>query len=167
MKKPKLHESVFIADGAKVLGDVTIGEDSSVWYNAVIRADHAGVTIGRQTNIQDGVIIHVDPESPVSIGDGVVVGHGAIIHACTVGDRSLVGMGAIVLNDAVIGKDCLIGAGALVTGGTVIPDGMLVLGSPAKVIRPVTEEEKTDIRESAREYAAEARQMKAGQIAEK
>ena len=97
----------------------------------------------------------------------MVVGHGAIIHACTVGDHSLVGMGAIILNDAVIGKDCLIGAGALVTGGTVIPDGMLVLGSPAKVIRPVTEEEKTDIRESAREYAAEARQMKAGQIAEK
>ena len=163
MKEPKLHESVFIADGAKVLGDVVMGEDSSVWYNAVIRADNARVTIGKQTNIQDGAIIHVDPDSPVKIGDGVVVGHGAIIHACTVGDHSLVGMGAIILNDAVIGKDCLIGAGALVTGGTVIPDGMLVLGSPAKVIRPVTEAEKGDIQESAEGYAAEARQMKAEQ----
>ena len=163
MKEQKIHESVFIADGAKVLGDVVIGEDSSVWYNAVIRADQEQVTIGKMTNIQDGVIIHVDPDSPVTIGDGVVVGHGAIVHACTVGDRSLVGMGAIILNDAVIGRDCLIGAGALVTGGTVIPDGMLVLGSPAKAIRPVTEAEKADIRESAEEYAEEARRMKAAQ----
>ena len=163
MKELKLHESVFIADGAKVLGDVVMGEDSSVWYNAVIRADNARVTIGKQTNIQDGAIIHVDPDSPVKIGDGVVVGHGAIIHACTVGDHSLVGMGAIILNDAVIGNDCLIGAGALVTGGTLIPDGMLVLGSPAKVIRPVTEAEKAHTRESAEGYAAEAKQMKAEQ----
>ena len=158
-QRKQTDDQAVICEGACVVGDVTLSPGVSVWYNAVIRADHAGVTIGRQTNIQDGVIIHVDPESPVTIGDGVVVGHGAIIHACTVGDRSLVGMGAIVLNDAVIGKDCLIGAGALVTGGTVIPDGMLALGSPAKIRRAVTEEEMEENRKNALEYIVCAREQ--------
>ena len=163
MKEPKLHESVFIADGAKVLGDVVLGEDSSVWYNAVIRADNARVTIGKQTNIQDGAIIHVDPDSPVNIGDGVVVGHGAIIHACTVGDHSLVGMGAIILNDAVIGKDCLIGAGALVPQHAVIPDGSLAFGSPAKVRSALDEAAIAELRQAALDYQQEAMECKAEQ----
>ena len=163
MKEPKLHESVFIADGAKVLGDVVMGEDSSVWYNAVIRADNARVTIGKQTNIQDGAIIHVDPDSPVNIGDGVVVGHGAIIHACTVGDHSLVGMGAIILNDAVIGKDCLIGAGALVPQHAVIPDGSLAFGSPARVRSALDEAAIAELHQAALDYQQEAMECKAEQ----
>ena len=164
MKEPKLHESVFIADGAKVLGDVVMGEDSSVWYNAVIRADNARVTIGKQTNIQDGAIIHVDPDSPVNIGDGVVVGHGAIIHACTVGDHSLVGMGAIVLNGAVVGRDCIIAAGALVTQGAVIPDGSMVMGAPGKVRRPLTPEEIASNAAAAAGYRRESQLYKAGEL---
>ncbi|MCR4672725.1 MAG: gamma carbonic anhydrase family protein [Lachnospiraceae bacterium] len=134
-------DKVKIFPGAVVVGDVKIGEGSSVWYNAVVRGDENPIVIGKNTNVQDCAVIHCNEVYPTIIGDGVTIGHAAIVHSATIGDNTLIGMGAIILNGAVIGKDCLIGAGALVTGKTVIPDGSLVLGSPAKVKRQLTEEE--------------------------
>ena len=146
------EKEILIADDADVIGDVTIGEKSSIWYHATIRAELCTVSIGRETNIQDGVVVHTDPGFPVSIGDRVTVGHNAIIHGSTVGDETLIGMGAILLNGSVVGKQCVIGAGALVTQGTVIPDGNMAFGSPAKLFRPLTEDERGKIGISAKEY---------------
>ncbi len=148
LKDPIIHESCFIAPTATVVGDVTLGERVSVYYGAVVRGDEGAIVIGKDTNIQDGVVVHEETR----VGCGCTIGHNAILHACTVGDNTLVGMGAIVLNGAVVGNDCIIGAGALVTGGTVIPDGMMVLGSPAKIRRPLTEEEIAGNRRSAETY---------------
>ncbi len=156
----QIHPSVYIAPGAQVIGDVTIGAESSVWFNAVVRGDSSSITIGERTNIQDLCVLHVDRGHSLTIGDDVTVGHGAIVHGCTVGNRVLVGMGAIILNDAVIGDDCIIGAGALVTGGVTIPAGSLVLGSPAKVVRPVTEEQKRDTLANGAVYVRHAREYK-------
>lgn len=149
---PNLHPTVRVAPGAHVIGDATLGEHCTVWYNAVIRADEAPVTIGAKTNVQDCAVVHVSTGHPVSIGDGVTIGHGAIVHGCTVGSNSLIGMGAIVLDGAEIGSNCIIGAGALVTQGTRISDGHMAFGSPARVIRPLTEEEIRKNRENAQEY---------------
>lgn len=160
MKKPTLHPSTFVAPNATVLGDVTLGDNSSIFYGAVLRADCSSIDIGTGSNIQDGCIIHVDPPYPVVIGNGCTVGHGAILHGCTVGDNSLIGMGAIVLNGAQIGKNCIIGAGALVTQNTVIPDGSLVIGSPAKVKRSLTPEEIEGNRQTAENYIAEITEYK-------
>ena len=160
MKKPTLHPSAFVAPNATVLGDVTLGANSSVLYGAVLRADVNSIDIGMGSNIQDGCIIHVDPPYPVVIGNGCTVGHGAILHGCAVGDNSLIGMGAIVLNGAQIGKNCIIGAGALVTQNTVIPDGSLVIGSPAKVKRSLTPEEIEGNRQTAENYIAEITEYK-------
>lgn len=152
MKEPNISKNVFVAPSADVMGDVILEENSSVWYQTVIRGDCTTIRIGKGSNIQDGSVVHADPGFPVKIGQGVTVGHGAIIHGCSVGDNSLVGMGAIVLNGATIGKNCIVAAGALVTGGTNIPDGMLAIGSPAKVLRPLREEEIASNRENAEEY---------------
>ena len=152
-----IDPTVFLAQGAVCAGAVTIGRDSSVWYNAVIRADEDRITIGSRSNVQDSAVLHTDPEHPLVIGNDVSVGHGAILHGCAVGDGTVVGMGAIVLNGAVIGKHCLIGAGALVTGKTVIPDGMLAFGSPAKVIRQLTEEEVSGNLQNAASYVSLAK----------
>lgn len=149
---PNLHPTVRIAPGAHVIGDAILGEHCTVWYNAVIRADEDPLTIGAKTNVQDCAVVHVSTGHPVSIGDGVTIGHGAIVHGCTVGSNSLIGMGAIVLDGAEIGSNCIIGAGALVTQGTRIPDGHMAFGSPARVIRPLTEEEIRKNRENAQEY---------------
>jgi carbonic anhydrase/acetyltransferase-like protein (isoleucine patch superfamily) len=149
---PNLHPTVRVAPGAHVIGDATLGEHCTVWYNAVIRADEAPVTIGAKTNVQDCAVVHVSTGHPVSIGDGVTIGHGAIVHGCTVGSNSLIGMGAIVLDGSEIGSNCIIGAGALVTQGTRIPDGHMAFGSPARVIRPLAEEEIRKNRENAQEY---------------
>ncbi len=138
----QIADNVFIAEGARLSGeDITIGKDSSVWYNAVIRSSGAPIRIGEKTNIQDGCVFHAEKGAPISVGDEVTIGHGAIIHGCTIKRGSLIGMGAIIMNGAVIGGGCLVGAGALVTEGTVVPDGSLVIGSPAKVKRALTEEE--------------------------
>ena len=145
-------KKLFIAQGAVVTGDVTMGNNVSVWYNAVIRGDMAPIEIGDDTNIQECSVLHVSENMPLVLGKGVTVGHGAILHSCTVGDNTLIGMGAIVLDGAKIGKDCLIAAGALVTGGTEIPDGSLVLGSPGKMRRALTEEEILSNRKNAEEY---------------
>ena len=157
MKTPRIHPSVFVAPNATVLGNITIGEHSSVFFGAVIRDEHASVSIGARTNIQDNCVLHNDAEFPLIVGDDCTIGHGVILHGCTVGNNTLVGMGAIVLNGAVIGRDCIIGAGALVPQNAVIPDGSLVLGMPGKVRREVTEEEKKENFGSACRYVEKAK----------
>jgi carbonic anhydrase/acetyltransferase-like protein (isoleucine patch superfamily) len=152
-KLPKLGERVFIAEGAQVVGDVEIGDDSSVWFNAVVRGDVDIIRIGKHTNIQDGSILHgMKDQYPVIVGDYVTVGHGAMLHGCTIDSHCLIGMRATILNNAKIGVQCIIGAGALVTEGTVIPARSLALGMPAKVTRKLTEEEVAGIDEYARRY---------------
>lgn len=150
--------STLVFPGAVVVGDVTLGEDCSIWYNAVLRADEAPIVIGDGSNVQDNAVLHVTQGHPLTVGKNVTVGHGAILHSCTVGDNTLIGMGAIVLDDAVIGDNCVVAAGALVTGRTVIPDGSMVMGSPAKVKRELTGEEIDGITENARVY----RELKEG-----
>src|SRR5688572_16669276 len=145
-QSPKVHPSAYIAPGATVIGDVTLGEESSVWYGAVLRGDINRIVIGPRSNIQDGSVVHLADDLPTLVGELVTVGHKAILHACTVEDEVLVGMGAIVLDGAEIGARSIIGAGALVTGGKKIPPGSLVLGSPAKVVRALTLEEQGTIR---------------------
>jgi carbonic anhydrase/acetyltransferase-like protein (isoleucine patch superfamily) len=150
--KPKLGAGVYIAKGAVVVGDVRLGDHSSVWYNAVVRGDINYISVGHHTNIQDNAVLHLADDYPCLLGNYVTVGHSAIVHACTLGDEVLVGMGAIVLDGAVVGDQCLIGAKALVTGGMEIPAGSLVLGSPAKVVRPLTMEERAGLKHWADKY---------------
>lgn len=152
MNQIKEVEGAYIAPSADVAGDVVLEKDSSIWYRAVVRADHDRIHIGVGSNIQDGCVLHVDEGYPVEVGNYVTVGHNAILHGCKIGEGSLIGMGAIVLNGADIGKNCIIGAGALITQGTVIPDGMMALGSPAKVKRVLTEAEIKQNRKGAQEY---------------
>ncbi len=151
-RAPFLDPTAFLAAGARVIGSVTIGEGSSVWYNAVLRADSDTITVGAGSNAQDNVSVHVDEGHPVVIGDDVSIGHNAVVHGCTIGDGSLIGMGAVVLSGAVIGSECLIAGGALVLGGTEVPDGSLVAGVPAKVRRELTAAEREGLRENARIY---------------
>jgi len=153
---PLVHPTVFIATGAIVVGDVTIGEDSSVWFNAVLRGDTDPIRIGRRTNIQDGCILHADPGFPCTIGDGVTVGHGAIVHGATVESDCLIGMRSVLMNGVTVGTGSIIGTGAVVTEGTQIPPGSLVLGLPAKVVRQVTSEELARIRAAAVRYVERA-----------
>lgn len=153
----KLRETtpdVLICDGARVSGDVTLGKGVNIWYNAVLRGDEGAITVGEGTNIQDCAVLHEETQ----VGAGCTIGHGAIVHGCTVGNNVLIGMGAIVLNGANIGDDCIVGAGALVTGKMDAPAGSMILGSPAKVARPLTEAEIASNREAAEGYlhAAEA-----------
>jgi len=155
-QKQRLGQGVFIAKGAVVVGDVTLGDASSIWYNAVLRGDINRIVIGHHTNIQDNSVVHLEADQPCLIGNYVTVGHAAIVHACTVGDETLIGMGSVLLDGAVIGRHCLIGARALVTPRTQIPDGSLVLGMPAKVVRPLTEEEKKGLKASAERYVGNA-----------
>ena len=138
---PQISDSAWIAPGAHVVGNVTLKDQSSVWFNAIIRGDNEPITIGLRSNVQEGAVLHVDVQCPLVIGDDVTIGHQAMLHGCTVGDGSLIGIQATVLNRAVIGKHCLIGAGALVTEGKIIPDRSLVMGSPAKIIRELTDDE--------------------------
>jgi carbonic anhydrase/acetyltransferase-like protein (isoleucine patch superfamily) len=151
-RTPQLHPSAFVAAGARVVGGVTLSEGSSVWYNAVLRADGDTITIGVGSNLQDNVSVHVDSGRPVVIGEDVSVGHNAVVHGCTIGDGSLIGMGAVVLSGAVIGAGCLIAGGAVVLEGTVVPEGSLVAGVPAKVRRELTAEERAGIVRNARVY---------------
>jgi gamma-carbonic anhydrase len=150
--KPKLGAGVYIAKGAVVLGDVRLGDYSSVWYNAVVRGDINYIEVGHHTNIQDNAVLHLADEYPCILGNYVTVGHSAVVHACTLGNEVLVGMGAIVLDGAVIGDQCLIGANALVTGGMQVPAGSLLLGSPAKVVRALSAEERSELKHWADKY---------------
>jgi carbonic anhydrase/acetyltransferase-like protein (isoleucine patch superfamily) len=150
---PKIDPTVFIAEGVHIIGDVEIGRDSSVWFNTVIRGDVNFIRIGERTNIQDNTVIHVtNKRFPTHIGSNVTIGHSAVIHACTINDYSLIGMGAVVLDDARIGPYSLVAAGAVVTMGMVVPEGMLVAGVPAKIIRPLTADERTFLEQSAQNY---------------
>jgi carbonic anhydrase/acetyltransferase-like protein (isoleucine patch superfamily) len=153
----QLDPSVFVAPGATVVGEVTIGARSSVWFGTVLRGDGASITIGAETNLQDLTLVHVDEDAPTVVGDRVTVGHRAIVHGCTIADDCLIGMGAIVLSHARIGAGSLIGAGALVKEGQVIPPGSLALGAPARVIGPVSEAHRAAIAEGTRHYVELAR----------
>ena len=160
-KNVKISEDARIAKQSVIIGDVTIGRDSCVLYYAVIRGDEAPIVIGEETNIQENCTVHVSHNKPVSIGNNVTIGHNAVIHSCTIGARTLIGLGAVILDGAQTGNDCIIGAGSLVTKNTVIPDGSLVLGSPAKIKRNLTWEEKLGNLENSREYVKVSGEMKA------
>lgn len=155
---PKLKENVFVEDSARVIGDVEIGADSSVWFNAVVRGDVHYIRLGARTNVQDNSTLHVtNGTCPLNIGNDVTIGHNVVLHGCTVKDRCLIGMGAIILDNAEVGEDCIVGAGALITEGAKIPPGSLVLGLPGKVVRQLREDEKERILKSARNYIGYAR----------
>lgn len=153
-RTPSIADGVFVAEGARIVGDVSLGVDTSVWYNAVLRGDSAGIVIGAGSNVQDNVSVHVDAGHPVVVGEKVSIGHNAVVHGCTIGDGSLIGMGAVVLSGAVIGAGCLIAGGAVVLGGTEVPDGSLVAGVPAKVRRPLSDEERAGLIANADIYLA-------------
>lgn len=155
-----LGDDYFISDTAVVIGSVIIHNNVSVWYNAVIRGDNDPITIHEDTNIQDGVVMHADEGVPATVGRGVTVGHQAMLHGCTIGDNSLIGIKAVILNHARIGRNCLIGANCLITQGKEIPDNSMVLGSPGKVVREVTEEEIEQLRKSARHYVQNFKRFK-------
>jgi carbonic anhydrase/acetyltransferase-like protein (isoleucine patch superfamily) len=144
--------NVFVAPNATVIGDVALGDRVGVWFGAVVRGDRDRIVIGADSNVQDNCVVHCSPGSPVAIGREVSVGHGAILHGCTVGDRVLVGMGAVVLNRAVVGEDSMIGAGAVVTEGAQIPPGSVVLGVPGRVVKQATDEQRAHIRQNAATY---------------
>jgi carbonic anhydrase/acetyltransferase-like protein (isoleucine patch superfamily) len=157
-KVPTLGKRVFIVDSTEIIGDVTIGDDSSVWFNTVVRGDINVIRIGARTNIQDGCILHVVHDThALTIGSGVTVGHGVILHGCTVGDGCLIGMGAIVLDGAKVGDGSLVAAGSLVKMNDEIPPGVLAAGSPAKVVRPLTDEETASLEQTALNYMAYVR----------
>jgi carbonic anhydrase/acetyltransferase-like protein (isoleucine patch superfamily) len=149
---PQVGKTSWISPQAVLMGDVRLGEDCSVWPGAVLRADENTIRIGDQTNIQDGAILHVSGKNPLLIGSRVTVAHGAVVHACTVGDGCLVGIRSVLLDGVVVGENCLIGAGALLTHGMLVPSGSLVTGMPAKVVRPLNEEEYRLLRQSAESY---------------
>jgi len=156
----KIDDSAFIAEGAKVLRDVVLEKNSSVWFGAVLRGDENRIVIGEGSNIQDNCVVHVGANDPTIVGKNVTVGHLAILHGCTIGDNTLIGMHSTIMNGAVIGSGCIIGACSLVTEKTVIPDNSLALGSPARVVRQTTEEERRRIMESAQFYIREAAHYK-------
>ncbi|OFZ94371.1 MAG: gamma carbonic anhydrase family protein [Betaproteobacteria bacterium RIFCSPLOWO2_02_67_12] len=151
-KTPRIAPSAYVANEATVIGDVTLGERASVWPGVVIRGDNEPIRIGEAANIQDGAVLHADPGCPLSIGNGVSVGHQAMLHGCTIGDHTLVGIQAVIMNKAQIGKDCIVGAGSVVPEGKVFPDRSLVLGVPAKVVRQLTDQDLATLRSNAESY---------------
>lgn len=151
-KRPQIADSVWIAPNATVIGDVRLGHNVSIWWNAVLRGDNDPISIGENTNIQDGSVLHTDIGVPLVIAANVTVGHMVMLHGCTIGEGSLIGIGAIVLNNAVVGRECLIGAGSLIPEGKVIPERSLVMGSPGRIIRQLTDEDIVRMRASAEHY---------------
>jgi carbonic anhydrase/acetyltransferase-like protein (isoleucine patch superfamily) len=157
---------VWIAPTAVVIGKVSLGRNTSVWWHSVLRGDNEPITLGEGSNIQDGCVLHTDPGFPLVIGNGVTVGHMVALHGCTIGDRSLIGIGAVILTGATIGRDCLIGARALIAEGKTIPDNSLVMGAPGKVVREVTPEHIARMRDSAEQYVQNAQRYRRGLRAE-
>ena len=157
---PQVAASAWVADSAQVIGDVALAEGASVWFGAVLRGDNTRLQIGARTNVQDGAVLHSDAGQPLTLGDDVTIGHQAMLHGCTVGDGSLIGIQAIVLNGARIGKSCLVGAGAVVTEGKQFEDGWLILGAPAKAVRPLTPEQLEGLARSADGYVAKAQRFR-------
>ncbi|EHM02496.1 bacterial transferase hexapeptide repeat protein [Acetobacteraceae bacterium AT-5844] len=163
-QSPSLPEEgrYWVAPDAHLIGKVTVGEDVSLWFGAVVRGDNEQISIGARTNLQEGVMVHADPGFPVSIGADCTIGHHAIVHGCTIGDGSLIGMGATVLNGAKIGKGCLVGANALVTEGKEFPDNSLIVGSPARVVRTLNETSLEGLKRSAGHYVANGQRFRKG-----
>lgn len=159
---PDVAESAWVADSAEVVGRVTLAEDVSIWFNAVLRGDSDTLTIGAGSNIQDGSVLHADTGFPLVIGERVTVGHQVMLHGCHIGDESLIGIGAVVLNGARIGRNCIVGAGALVTEGKSFPDGSLIVGAPAKVVRELSPEQMAGLRASAAHYVKNGQRYRAG-----
>jgi carbonic anhydrase/acetyltransferase-like protein (isoleucine patch superfamily) len=150
---PQVEVAAFVAPSSNVIGNVTLGEDASVWFNAVLRADVGPIRIGARSNVQDGCVVHVPWGGKVVVGDDVTIGHRAVVHGCTIGNRVLVGMGSIIMDHAIVGDDCIIGAGAVVTPGTHVSPRSMVLGVPAKVVRELTDDEVVSLGASAKNYA--------------
>ena len=161
-KAPEVADSAWVADSAQVMGHVTLAEDSSVWFGAVLRGDTETITVGKGSNIQDGSVLHADYGFPLSLGERVTVGHQVMLHGCTIGDETLIGIGATVLNGAKIGRNCLVGARALITEGKEFPDGSMIFGSPAKVVRTLTPEQIEGLRRSAEHYMENAQRYRRG-----
>ncbi len=159
---PRIAASAWVADSAQVIGNVDLGEHASVWFGAILRGDNELMRIGARCNVQDGAILHSDPGSPLTLEDGVSIGHQVMLHGCTIGEGSLIGIQAVVLNHARIGKNCLVGAGALVTEGKEFPDGSMILGSPAKVVRMLSPEQPAGLKAAADHYVANARRFRGG-----
>ncbi len=159
---PSIHATAWVADSADVMGNVCMGEDSSVWFGAVLRGDNEPITIGKGSNVQDLSMLHSDVGCPLTLGDNVTVGHQVTLHGCTIGDNSLIGMGATVLNRARIGRNSIVGAGSLVTEGKEFPDNSLIVGSPAKVVRTLDAEACARLEHSAQLYRANARRFASG-----
>lgn len=155
--RPRIDESAYLTDSATVIGDVTLKANSSLWYGVTIRGDTEPITIGENSNIQEGTVMHTDKGYPLTVGDNVTVGHQAMLHGCTIGDGSLIGIQAVVLNGAKIGRNCLVGAGALVTEGKEFPDNSLIIGSPAKAVRTLTDEQLEGLKKSADIYVQRAK----------
>lgn len=159
-RAPQVHESAYVADSAELIGAVILGEGASVWPQCTLRGDNEPITIGRNSNVQEGSVLHTDPGHPLVVGEGVTVGHQAMLHGCRIGDGALIGIQAVVLNGARIGRNCLVGAGALVTEGKEFEDGMLILGSPAKAVRPLAEADLERMRRGTETYVERAQHYK-------
>ena len=159
---PRLADTAWVADSAEVMGNVELAEDTSIWFGAVVRGDTEVIRIGRGSNIQDGSVLHADIGMPLTIGEHVTVGHKVMLHGCTVGDGSLMGIGAVVLHGAKIGKGCIVGAGALVTEGKEFPDGSMIIGSPAKAVRELSDTQRDALKMSAIHYIENAKRFKRG-----
>ncbi len=160
--RPRVAGSAWVADSAQVMGNVELAQDSSVWFGAILRGDTEVIRIGRGSNIQDASVLHADIGKPLTVGDNVTVGHQVMLHGCTIGDGSLIGIGAVVLNGARIGKGCIVGAGSLVTEGKEFADGSMIIGSPAKAVRELTQEQQAGLSLSALHYVENALRFKAG-----
>ena len=158
--RPELHDSVYVAEDATVIGKVALGEGASVWPQAVLRGDNERIEIGAGSNVQEGAVLHSDPGYPLRVGNDVTLGHQVMLHGCSIGDGSLIGIQAVILNGAVIGRNSVVGAGSVVTEGKVFPDNSLILGAPAKVVRELTDEAIQAFRENARDYVARAQTHK-------
>ncbi|MFH1520073.1 MAG: gamma carbonic anhydrase family protein [Candidatus Micrarchaeota archaeon] len=151
-KKPNFFGNNFLAPSAEIIGDVEIGQGSSIWYNAVVRADIGAIKIGNNVSVQDGCVLHTQQNIPLIIGDDVAVGHNAVLHSCEIAGNCIIGMGAILLSRSKIGKNCIVGAGSVITEGTEIPDNSIVMGIPGKVVKQITDEHKTRIKRNIEEY---------------
>lgn len=159
-RRVECRGNFFIAPDASVIGSVVLENEASVWFNAVVRGDNDLITIGENSNIQDASVLHTDPGIPLTVGRDVTVGHKVMLHGCTVGEGSLIGINSVILNGAVVGRECLIGANTLIAEGKEIPDGSLVLGSPGRVVRELSREQRGQIRENARHYVDNARRYR-------
>ena len=157
--RPDIADNAYVAPSAQIIGNVKMADHSSVWFGAVIRGDNDLIEIGARTNIQDNSVLHTDPGIPLIIGDGVIVGHRVMLHGCKIGENSLIGIGATILNGAEIGKNCIIGAHSLITEGKVIPDGSMVVGSPGRIIKSLTEQHFQMLRINSEVYVANAKRF--------